>query len=120
MDGALLSKTKSRPKTSYSDEIQSINPLRFRHFLLHLNIGPFFLAYLVWLIIWTQHFGVSDYPELGMVVTIVIGILQVVVCLFCYWFVEFRVLMQCIKVKDALKAEVVQVNSNFIFQFQTQ
>lgn len=44
-----------------------------------------------------------------MIITAVIAILQVLTCLFCYWFVEFRVLMQCTKVEDAEKAEVVQV-----------
>lgn len=97
--------------TSVNDEIQSIRPYRFRPLLLHLNILPFLLAYLVWFYVWTQQFGVEEFPELGMIVTAVIAILQVVTCLFCYWFVEFRVVMQCARVadRDADKAECVQI-----------
>lgn len=52
---------------------------------------------------------IKEYPELGLVVTASIAILQVVTCLFCYWFVEFRVLLQCTRIRDAEQAEVVQV-----------
>jgi cation-transporting ATPase 13A1 len=44
-----------------------------------------------------------------MIVTAIIAILQVITCLFCYWFVEFRVLLQCNRVADAEKAECVQI-----------
>lgn len=44
-----------------------------------------------------------------MIVTACIGILQVITCLFCYWFVEFRVLMQCTRLREPDKAECVQV-----------
>ena len=103
-------KKKLRKKPlSLNDEIETIKPYRFRHFLLHLNILPFFLAYAIWFGVWTQHFGVEEYPELGLIITAVIAILQVVTCLFCYWFVEFRVLMQCNRVSDPESAEVVQI-----------
>lgn len=92
-----------------NEEIESIRPYKFRPFLLHFNIGPFFLAYLIWFVVWTRNFGIDEYPELGVLVTASIAILQVVTCLFCYWFVEFRVLLQCTRVSDPSKAEVVQV-----------
>jgi hypothetical protein len=60
-------KKKSKKKTlSLNDEIETIKPYNFRHFLLHLNILPFFLAYFVWLAVWTNHFGVEEFPELGI------------------------------------------------------
>ena len=96
-------------KGNFNEEIASIKPYRFKHFLLHLNIGPFFLAYLTWFLTWFSHFGVDEYPELGLIITALIAIMQIVVCLFCYWFVEVRVFMQCYKVNDPDKAEVVQV-----------
>lgn len=94
---------------SLNDEIESINPYRFRHFLLHINIGPFFLAYIVWFITWTQYLGVENFPEIGLIVTGGLGVFQVVTCLFCYWFVGFRCLMQCNQVLNPEDAEVVQV-----------
>ena len=108
-DKQKLKKSELSKKNNVSEEIKSITPYRFRPFLLHFNIAPFFLSYLIWFIMWIQHFGVEEYPELGLIITALIAILQVVTCLFCYWFVEFRVLMQCNRVKDPEKAEVVQV-----------
>ncbi|CAF0703841.1 unnamed protein product [Brachionus calyciflorus] len=98
-----------KKKVGLNDEIESIVPYKFRPFLIHLNIAPFFIGYLVWFIIWAQKFGIEEYPELGMIITAVIAILQVLTCLFCYWFVEFRVLMQCSRMSDPEKAEVVKV-----------
>ncbi len=106
--GTVLKKPKES-NTNVNEEIESIKPYVIRPFLLHLNIGPFFLAYLVWFAVWIQQFGIDDYPELGLIVTACIAILQVVTCLFCYWFVEFRVLMQCNRVANPELAQVVQV-----------
>lgn len=106
---SLSSRSHETKKKCINEEIESIKPYSFRPFLLHLNIGPFFLAYIVWFCVWTLHLGVDEYPEIGMIVTAGLGILQVVTCLFCYWFVEFRCFMQCYKVENPEQAEVVQV-----------
>ncbi len=79
-------------KGNVNEEIASIKPYRFKHFLLHLNIGPFFLAYLAWFLIWISHFGVDEYPELGLIITALIAIMQIVVCLFSRG-------LQCLKIK---------------------
>jgi cation-transporting ATPase 13A1 len=101
--------TTSNKHQQVNDEIESIRPYNFRPFLLHLNILPFFVAYIAWFVAWSHYFGIEEYPELGLIVTACIAILQVVTCLFCYWFVEFRVLMQCRRVDNPENAEVVQV-----------
>ena len=92
-----------------NDEIESIRPYTFRPFLLHLNIGPFFVAYVSWWAVWTSYLGVDEHPELGMIVTAVLALSQVLACLFCYWFVAVRVFMQCTRAPSAHTAEVVQV-----------
>jgi cation-transporting ATPase 13A1 len=92
-----------------NEEIESIRAYNFRPMWLHFNIAPFFIAYLIWLFVWVNHFGVSEYPELGLIVTVIIGLMQIVTCLFCYWFVEFRVFMQCNKETRADRARVVLV-----------
>lgn len=54
------SSSSNKKKTSnVNEEIESIKPFRFRPFLLHLNIGPFFAAYLIWFIVWSQKFGIE-------------------------------------------------------------
>lgn len=100
---------RNKPRPRLNDEIESISAYKFRHFLIHLNIAPFFIGYIAWFMVWSYKFGIEEYPELGMIITFLIGIMQVLTCLFCYWFVEFRVLMQCSRVKDPEKAEVVKV-----------
>lgn len=90
-----------------SDEIDNLSLHKFRPTLLHLNIAPFFAAYLIWFFVWASQFGLDEYPELGMIVTAVIAILQTLTCLFCYWFVDVRVFMQCTEVKQNKKTTKV-------------
>ncbi|CAF1124588.1 unnamed protein product [Didymodactylos carnosus] len=92
-----------------NDDIYSVSLYCFRHFLLHLNIGPFVFFYLTWFVIWIYHFGLSQYPELGIIITVIIAIIHIVICLFCYWFVEVRAFMQCYPERTPSKAEVVVV-----------
>ncbi|CAF4331854.1 unnamed protein product [Rotaria socialis] len=93
----------------YNDDIHSISLYCSKNYLLHLNIGPFFFLYILWFSIWTFHFGLGDYPELGMIITVIIAILQIITCLFCYWFVQIRAFMQCTPEKSPWKAELVVV-----------
>jgi len=67
------------------------------------------LLYVLWFIIWTVYFGLSEYPELGMIVTVIIALIQILTCLFCYWFVQIRAWMQCTPEKNPWKAELVVV-----------
>lgn len=92
-----------------SDEIEKLSLHRFRPFYAHFNLTPFFIAYLIWFYIWSTEFGLGEYPELGMIVTACIALLQILTCLFCYWFVEIRVLMQCSNEKDPFKAQCVKI-----------
>ena len=108
-DKTTKSPASQKTTKQLNDEIESIKPYKFRPFFLHFNILPFFIGYITWFTVWTSYFGIEQYPELGLIVTACIAILQVVTCLFCYWFVEFRVLMQCTRVDNPEKAEVVQV-----------
>lgn len=59
-DYSSSSSSSNKKRTSnVNEEIESIKPFRFRPFLLHLNIGPFFAAYLIWFIVWSQKFGIE-------------------------------------------------------------
>jgi hypothetical protein len=44
-----------------------------------------------------------------MIITVIVALLQIIACLFCYWFVEIRAFMQCIPEKSPWKAEIVVV-----------
>lgn len=58
-DYSSSSSSNKKSTSNVNEEIESIKPFRFRPFLLHLNIGPFFAAYLIWFIVWTQKFGIE-------------------------------------------------------------
>lgn len=57
--GGGTNKTVNKKPGQVNEEIESIKPYRFRPFLLHINIAPFFASYLIWFIVWTQYFGIE-------------------------------------------------------------
>ncbi|CAF1434031.1 unnamed protein product, partial [Adineta steineri] len=93
----------------FNNDIHSISLYCSKHFLLHYNIGPFFFLYLLWFSIWIFHLGRAEYPELGVIITAIIALLNIITCLFCYWFVEIRAFMSCVPEKNPWKAEIVVV-----------
>jgi hypothetical protein len=94
-----MKQSKSNRYENINEEIEKISLHRFKPFISHYNIAPFFILYIVWFVLWSHYFGFDAYPELGFIMMAVIATFQVLTCLFCYWFVPFRVFMQCVKVR---------------------
>lgn len=86
-------------KRRLTDEIEQISLHNPRPLILHGYVAPFIVLYLVWLYIWVSIYGVHDYYEVGCIGFAVIGLLQVLACLFCHWFMEVRCLLTCSKVR---------------------
>ena len=78
-----------------NDELEYVKLYRIRPLLLHFYLGPFIPIYLTWLYFWTVVYGVTDYFEAGLIALAVVGILQVLSCLFCHWSVHVRCLFTC-------------------------
>jgi len=79
-----------------SDDIRSTSLYNSRHVLTHGYILPFIVLYVAWLYV---SIAVLELPiEAALIGVAVIGILQVLACLFCHWFVQVRCLMTCTKV----------------------
>ncbi|GFS72069.1 manganese-transporting ATPase 13A1 [Nephila pilipes] len=91
---------------SYSvDElVNSVTLYRSRRLIFHGYIGPFIIFYLIWFYIWAFRYGASEYFEAGMIAIAIIGIFQVLTCLFCHWSVHIRCLLSCNKEYQPLKA----------------
>ena len=88
-----------RPMASrLNEEIQQIALFNVRPLLLHGYVTPFIVLYAVLLYMWTAVYGVSEYFEAGLIVLAIIGLLQILSCLFCLWFVEVRCLLTCSRV----------------------
>ena len=81
-----------------NDEIDHVDLYNLRPLLLHGYVAPFILLYSIWLYCWIAIYGVNEYFEAGLIALAIVGILQVLVCLFCHWFVEIQCLMTCSKV----------------------
>lgn len=80
------------------DLVYSVTLYRSRRLLFHGYVGPFVIFYLIWFYIWSTRYGVSEYFEAGMIALAIIGIVQVLTCLFCHWSVHIRCLLSCNKV----------------------
>lgn len=86
-------------KTYGVDElVQSVTLYNSSPLLFHGYVGPFVILYCIWLYVWTFNYGVSEYFEAGMIAVAVIGILQILTCLFCHWSVHIRCWLSCKKV----------------------
>ncbi|CAH1284675.1 unnamed protein product [Diabrotica balteata] len=77
--------------------------------LLHLYLLPFILIYSAWLYLWLGIYGFYEHYEGGFVGLAVIGCLQVLSCLACYWSVHVNCFFSCRKVKDPHKATLAKV-----------
>ena len=83
---------------SLNEEIEYVKLYRIRPILLHFYLAPFIPIYLTWLYLWTVVYGVTDYFEAGLIALAVVGLLQILSCLFCHWSVHVRCFFTCSKV----------------------
>lgn len=92
-------RNKMAAKTYGIDElVQSVTLYNSSPLLFHGYVGPFVILYCIWLYVWAFNYGVSEYFEAGMIAVAVIGIFQILTCLFCHWSVHIRCWLSCKKV----------------------
>ncbi|KAH3794412.1 hypothetical protein DPMN_147945 [Dreissena polymorpha] len=84
-----------------NEEIQYVTYYNFRPTILHGYIGPFVGLYLVWLYCWTVVYGLEEYFEAGLIALACIGVVQVLVSLFCLWSVHVRCVLTCSRVSGS-------------------
>ncbi|XP_077986422.1 endoplasmic reticulum transmembrane helix translocase-like [Glandiceps talaboti] len=94
---------------SMNEDIKSVSLYNPRPVVLHGYVFPFIILYSLWLYFWFVVYGVDDYFEAGVIAVAAIGILQVLVCLFCHWSVHFKCAVTCNRVKDPYQASLVKV-----------
>lgn len=109
--------------------VQWIGLYRERHWALHGHVGPFLVAYAGWAYAWlwawnaesdldhdpkpdldpddgesrpssVSAFGPDLPMEAGMLILAGIGILQVLMCLTCYWSVDCLTFLTCARVRN--------------------
>jgi cation-transporting ATPase 13A1 len=72
---------------------------RHRHWVLHGYAAPFVFFYAAWIYFWFTSLGLNEHWEGGFIGMAAIGIVQVLVCLSCYWSVHVLAWMTCAKVR---------------------
>ena len=80
------------------ENVQSISLHKSLPIVAHGYILPFIFLYATWLYGWVAVYGVDDYWEPGLIVLAVIGVVQILVSLSCYWSVEIRATLATLKV----------------------
>ncbi|XP_067943587.1 endoplasmic reticulum transmembrane helix translocase-like [Watersipora subatra] len=94
---------------SIDQNIKSISLHKSIPVVFHGYVLPFIVLYSVWLYFWTIVYGVDDYWEAGLIALAIIGILQILVCLFCYWSVHIRARLASFSAVSIQEAEFVKV-----------
>ncbi len=87
------------------DLVASAQLYRRRYWGLHGHVAPFFgLIYPVWLAAWIGYFGgPSENLEPAAIALAGLALLQILVCLGCYWSVHFLAAMTCSKAREDIK-----------------
>lgn len=80
------------------DLVQAVSLYTRISTLFHLYVLPFILIYSGWIYVWLGIYGFSDHYEGGFVGLAVIGCLQILSCLACYWSVHINSFFSCKKV----------------------
>ncbi|KRY49630.1 putative cation-transporting ATPase 13A1 [Trichinella britovi] len=88
------------------DHVRLYNP---KPLLLHGYIAPFILAYGTSFFLWSVIYGFFEYFELFCIVFSVIGFLQIIVVLLCFWSISARCLLTCSETKDPFSAQLIKV-----------
>lgn len=83
---------------SLDQNVQSISLHKSLPIVLHGYIWPFMVLYTIWLYLWLAVFGIDDYYEPGLIALAIIGVIQILVCLSCYWSVHIRAVLATLKV----------------------
>ncbi|KAL1491663.1 hypothetical protein ABEB36_012225 [Hypothenemus hampei] len=91
------------------DLIQSVSLYKRIPTVLHLTLLPFLVLYPVWIYLWIGLWGFWEHYEGGFVGIAVIGCIQILSCLACYWSVHINCFFNCKKEKDPLKANLAKV-----------
>nr|CAD7457856.1 unnamed protein product [Timema tahoe] len=103
------------PALRIDDLVQCVTLHIPRHLVFHGYVLPFVIFYGTWLYLWLAVYGLEEYYEAGLIGVAVIGLLQILTCLCCYWSVHVQCFLTCssmlfvLQTKDPFKAEAAKV-----------
>ncbi|XP_066142294.1 endoplasmic reticulum transmembrane helix translocase [Euwallacea fornicatus] len=97
------------PKVKVDDLIQSISLYTPTSSLFHLYLLPFVILYVLWTYLWIGIWGFWELYEGGFIGIAVIGCIQILCCLACYWSVHIKCFFTYKKERDPQKASVAKI-----------
>lgn len=77
--------------------------------IFHGTVFPFIIIYGTWTYIWLFVYGIDEFSEAGFVGVAVIGLIQILSCLCCYWSVHVQCFLTCRSESNPYKAKVAKV-----------
>ncbi|XP_053319363.1 endoplasmic reticulum transmembrane helix translocase [Spea bombifrons] len=95
--------------------VRSVTLYRRRPHILRGTVLPFALLYPAWLYLWVAVYGVSEYPEAGLLALAALGVLHALTVLTGLWSVHAHCVFTCTKdsnTKTATLAKVVPTPNN--------
>jgi len=99
---------------SVDENVQSIALYNPVHVALHGYIAPFLVLYPSWFYLWVFVYGTDDYYESGLIILAAICIVQILVCLSCYWSVHVRCALTCTKVSSRVDSVCFSTRSGYV------
>ncbi|KAL4715211.1 hypothetical protein ACJJTC_012258 [Scirpophaga incertulas] len=99
----------NKTQSSLDDLIQYTQLFKPLPTVLHLTILPFLILYPIVFYAWIVVYGFEENFEAGFLTVAVVALLQILICLCCYWSVHIQCFVSCTVAKDPIQAEIVKV-----------
>lgn len=96
-------------KSKLDELVQSVTLYTRIPTVLHLYVLPFIFIYSLWLYGWCFVYGFWEHTEGGCLGLAVIGCVQILCCLACYWSVHVNCFFTCRKERNINKATIAKV-----------
>ncbi|XP_049870175.1 endoplasmic reticulum transmembrane helix translocase [Pectinophora gossypiella] len=96
-------------QSSLDDLVQYTQLFKPVPLVLQGTILPFLIIYPVVFYSWIFVYGFEENFEAGFVTVAVVAIIQILICLCCYWSVHIHCFLSFSAVKDPIQAEIVKV-----------
>ncbi|XP_059059301.1 endoplasmic reticulum transmembrane helix translocase [Achroia grisella] len=99
----------NKMQSSLDDLVQYTQLFKPVATILQGTILPFLLIYPAIFYSWIVVYGFEDNFEAGFVTVAIVAVVQILICLCCYWSVHVQCFLSCSAVKDPSKAQIVKV-----------
>ncbi|XP_032529694.2 endoplasmic reticulum transmembrane helix translocase [Danaus plexippus] len=99
----------NKMQSSLDDLVQYTQLFKPVATILQGTILPFLIIYPIIFYCWIFVYGFNENFEAGFVTVAIVAIIQILICLCCYWSVHINCFLSCSPVKDPLQASIVKV-----------